>query len=139
MPENLYNEFVFSGDTLRIYQDRTLVFNSKKEGLLPLMEYLGTQEIGLEPVVLYDKVMGNAAGLLAVKANVVEAYSPLGSELAIKTLDKYGVKYRLEKTVPYIMRDDGKDICPMERLSMGKEPGEFYEIMKARIEGRTTG
>lgn len=133
MPENLYNEFVSAGDTLRIYQGRMLVFSSKKEGLLPLMEYLGTREIGLEPVVLYDKVMGNAAALLAVKANAGEVYSPLGSELAMKTLDKCGIKYHLDKTVPYIMRDDGKDICPMERLSMGKEPGEFYEIMKARI------
>jgi len=139
MPENLCNEFVSSGDTLRLYQGRTLVFSSKKEGLLPLMEYLGSREIGLEPVVLYDKVMGNAAALLAVKANVGEAYSPLGSELAMKTLDKYGVKYHLDKTVPYIMRDDGKDICPMERLSMGREPGEFYKIMKTRIEGKATG
>jgi hypothetical protein len=32
------------------------------------------------------------------------------------------------------MRDDGQDLCPMEQLSIGKSPDEFYLIMKARIE-----
>ncbi len=133
MSENLYSDFISSGDTLRIYKEKTLVFNSKKERLLPLMEYIGTREIGPEPTVLYDKVIGNAAALLAVKANADEVYSPLGSELAIKTLDRYGIKYHLDSTVPYIMQDDGRKMCPMEQLSIGKEPEEFYGIMKARI------
>jgi len=32
------------------------------------------------------------------------------------------------------MRDDGKDMCPMEKLSMDKTPEEFYTEMKKRIE-----
>jgi hypothetical protein len=32
------------------------------------------------------------------------------------------------------MRDDGKGLCPMEQLSINKEPEEFYREMKARIE-----
>jgi hypothetical protein len=49
-----------------------------------------------------------------------EVYSPLGSELATKTLDQYGIKYYLIKIVPYIQNSDGQDICPMEKLSLVK-------------------
>ncbi len=74
--------------------------------------------------------MGNAAALLSIKANCRETYSPLGSKLAIKTLDKYGIKYHITEIVPYIQKPDGEDMCPMEKLSINKEPEEFYEVIK---------
>jgi hypothetical protein len=77
--------------------------------------------------------MGNAAALLSVRAGASEVYSPLGSALAVKTLEKHKVKYHLTEVVPCIMRDDGKGMCPMEELSQGKEPGEFYRVMRARL------
>jgi hypothetical protein len=133
MYKDLYKDFISSDDTLRIYLDKRLVFNSRKEKLLPLMEYIGSHEKSREKAVIYDKVMGNAAALLAVIANAGEVYSPLGSEIAVKTLDRYGIKHHLDRTVPCIMRDDGQGMCPMEQLSTGKEPEEFYRIMKDRI------
>jgi hypothetical protein len=132
MDTDLYRAFLASGDTLRIYRDETLVFSSDKDRLLPLMEYLADYQSG-EPVTIFDKIMGNAAALLSVKANCREVYSPLGSELGIKTLEKHDIKYHLDKVVPFIMRDDGKDMCPMEKLSIGKTPKEFYQEMKSRI------
>jgi hypothetical protein len=129
----LYNTFLSGDDTLRLYRDDILVFSSIKDRLLPLMEYLADNSPSEQPVTIFDKVMGNAAALLAVKANCGEVFSPLGSELAIKTLEQFGIVYHLDKAVPYIVRDDGKGMCPMEQLSIGKEPDEFYEIMKAKI------
>jgi hypothetical protein len=136
MYTDLFNEFLDSNDTLQIYRDGTLVFASEKERLVPLMEYLADKDSGEEPVVILDKVMGNAAALLSVKANCREVYSPLGSELAVKTLEKYGIEYHLTEIVPYIVRDDGKGMCPMEKLSIGKGPEEFYREMKSRIEAK---
>jgi hypothetical protein len=133
MSEDLYKSFVSGDDTLRIYRGRTLVFDSKKDGLLPLMEYLAGHDNSRGKVVIYDKVMGNAAALLAVTAGAGEVYSPLGSEIAVKTLERYGIKYRLDRTVSCIMRDDGQGMCPMEQLSTGKAPVEFYRIMKDKI------
>lgn len=134
MPADLFNSFLASDDTLRIYEGETLVFSSKKDRLLPLMEYIAAHQAGGQPVIIYDKIMGNAAALLAVKVNCREVYSPLGSELAIKTLEKHGIAHHLSETVPRIMRPDGKKMCPMEELSIGKEPEEFYQELKARIE-----
>jgi hypothetical protein len=97
------------------------------------MEYIASCQDGRNPIIIFDKIMGNAAALLAVIAKAREVFSPLGSELAIKTLDRYGIKYHLTQIVPFIMREDGRALCPMEQLSLGQSPDEFYEIMKARL------
>jgi len=133
MASDRFKAFLDSDDTLRIYNGNRLIFSSKKDRLLPLMDYIGKNESGQEPVVVYDKVMGNGAALLCVKAKAKEVYSPLGSEPAVKTLDRQGIRHHLTKTVPFIMRDDGKGMCPMEELSIGKEAEEFYRAMRARI------
>jgi hypothetical protein len=135
MYTDLFSAFLASDDTLRIYQDETLVFSSEKDRLLPLMEFIVLQQKDSvqQPVTIFDRIMGNAAALLVVKLNCREVYSPLGSELAVRTLERYGIEYHLSEIVPYIQRPDGKGICPMEQLSINKEPEEFYREMKARI------
>lgn len=137
MFEQLFTEFLTSDDTLRIYDGDRLVFSSKKERLMPLMEYLGGVASQHQKVTIFDKVMGNAAALLSVKAGCREVRSPLGSELAVITLDRYGITHHLNATVPYITQADGKTMCPMEKLSIDKEPEEFYRVLKARIEANT--
>ena len=132
MDNHLFNEFTESDDSLRIYSGDTLVFSSKKDGLLPLMEYIVEASPG-QPITICDKIMGNAAALLATKVACREVYSPLGSEIAAGTLDRFGITYHLTEIVPYIQRADGQSMCPMEELSIGKEPEEFYQELKARI------
>jgi hypothetical protein len=134
MPADLFPAFLASDDTLRIYEDETLVYSSKKDRLLPMMDYLARDRAGGQPVVIFDKIMGNAAALLTVKASGREVFSPLGSDLAVRTLDAYGIGHHLAQTVPFILRDDCRDLCPMEQLSIGKSPEEFYLALKARIE-----
>jgi hypothetical protein len=137
MTTGLYRDFLASDDTLRVYRGEKLVFTSRQEQLLPLMAYLATGSAASGPAVIYDKVMGNAAALLSVKAHAREVYSPLGSELAMKTLEKHGIRHHLDKIVPYIMRDDGRGMCPMEQLSIGKEAEELYRELKSRGEKRS--
>ena len=130
----LFNEFLRGSDTLQVYKGSKLVFASNKDRLLPLVEYID-RFAHYHQVVIFDKIMGNAAALLAVKARCRKVYSPLGSQLAIETLDKYGIKYHLTETVPYIQRPDGEDMCPMEELSMNRQPEEFYELIRNAIKG----
>jgi Domain of unknown function (DUF1893) len=131
---DLFQDFLSGKDTLRVYRDETLVFSSQKDRLLPLMDYTANHGRSEKPVVVFDKIMGNAAALLVSRLNCREVYSPLGSELAIKTLEKFGIKYHLDETVPYVCRPDGYRMCPMEELSLDKTPEEFYKEMKNRIE-----
>ena len=130
MHKPFFSEFLNSGDTLRVYEGDQLIFSSIKDRLLPLLKYIDRFIPRHRQVVIFDKIMGNAAALLSVKAGCQEVYSPLGSQLAVKTLDKYGIKYYLTKIVPYIQKAGGQDMCPMEKLSIDKGPEEFYEVIK---------
>ncbi len=130
MDTRLFNEFVTSNDTLQVYKGNRLIFQSNKDGLLPLLDYIDRFVPYQKQVKIFDKIMGNAAALLAVKAACRKVYSPLGSELAINTLDKYGIRYHLTQIVPYIRKPHSEEMCPMEKLSLNKSPEEFYEAIR---------
>ncbi len=133
MYTDFFNEFLTSGDTLRIYEGNQLIFSSTKDRLLPLLEYIDRFAPYHQQAVIFDKIMGNAAALLSVVASCREVYSPLGSQLSVKTLDKYGIKYHISKIVPYIQRPNVEDMCPMEELSINKEPEKFHEAIRSII------
>ncbi|MFC2069767.1 DUF1893 domain-containing protein [Chloroflexota bacterium] len=130
---DLFNDFLSSGNTFQVYEDGKLVFSSDKDRLLPLLEYLDSFSPRPGKVAVFDKIVGNAAAVLLVIAGCREVYSPLGSHLAIKTLDKFGINYHFSETVPYIQQANKIDMCPMEKLSLDKTPEEFHEIMKNLI------
>ena len=133
MYKKTFGEFLTGADTLRIYEGTQLIFSSNKDRLLPLLEYIQQDAHHHQGVVVFDKVMGNAAALLSIRAGCREVYSPLGSQLAIKTFNIYGIEYHLIKIMPYIQNSTGDDMCPMEKLSIDKSPAEFYEAMLNRI------
>lgn len=133
MYQQFFEGFLKSGDSLRIYQGERLCFSSTKDRLIPLLEYLDGEAPADEPPVIFDKIVGNAAALLAIKAGCCEIFSPLASQLATKTLDKYGVRYKFSRIVPVILEPGRPEMCPMEELSIGKEPEEFYQVMKKRM------
>ena len=127
-----YSDFLKSTDTLRVYAGDELVFSSQKDRLLALLDYIDSFASKFSGVTIMDKIVGNAAALLAIKADCREIYSPLGSQIAIKTLDQHGVSYHFDRMVPFICQENGKDMCPMERLSLDRTPEEFYQIIKSK-------
>ncbi len=133
--QQLYAHFMASPDTLRVYKGDSLVFNSAKDGLLPLLEYVRTLAGNYNNVVVFDKIMGRAAALLCVKSSSRAVFSPLGSKLASEVFEQYGIEYHLEQVVPFITTADGKDMCPMEKLSLGKSPEEFYQAIIHHLTG----
>ncbi len=130
MSTSLFRRFLRSKDNLWVYEGDKLLFTSTKGGLLPLIEYIDSAVCSHNGITIFDKIMGNAAALLSVKACCRKVYSPLASELALKTLGDYGVKYHFAKIVPYIQNRKGERMCPMEELSINKGPEEFYEAVK---------
>ena len=128
-----FNEFLKSGDRLRVYEDERLIFSSARERLLPLMDYIDDFHHYHQQVVIFDRIVGNAAALLAIKARCRELHSPLGSQPALETLDKYGIKHHIATIVPYIQQNSSEEMCPMEKLSFNKGPEEFWQLMVAII------
>lgn len=133
MYAELFKLFLDSDNTLNVYKEEKLIFISTKDRLLPLMDYVDGFANQHTQVVVFDKLTGNAAALLCIKAHCQEIYSPLGSQLAGKTLDEYGIIYHFNRVVPFVQQANRKDMCPMEKLSIGKGPEEFYQTLKARI------
>ncbi|MFC1948619.1 DUF1893 domain-containing protein [Chloroflexota bacterium] len=133
MYKPLFNDFLTGDDTLRVYEDSSLLFSSYKDGLLPLLEYIDGAALSHNEVVVFDKIMGNAAALLSIKAGCREVYSPLGSQYAVQTLEKHGIKYTIVEVIPYILQDNGVDMCPMEKLSLDKGPEEFFRAVTSTI------
>jgi hypothetical protein len=127
---------VNSSDTFRVYHEGKLIFKSKKEQLRPLLEYIDKFSSQVQDVVIFDRIVGNAAALLLKKAFCREIYSPLGSEFAARTLSEQGIKYHFSRTVPYIINKAGDDICPMEKLSLDKSPDEFFQHLRKRLSER---
>jgi hypothetical protein len=132
MSAQLFNDFLASDDTLWVCRGDKLLFTSAKDGLLPLVDYIDKFASQEEGVIVFDRVVGNAAALLLVNAACREVYSPLGSELAAKTLSSHAVEYHFSETVPYIRDRSRRGMCPMERLSLNKSPDEFYQVVKLR-------
>ena len=125
-----FQKFLMSSDSLHVYKANKIIFTSDKAGLLPLLEYIDRFSLCHQQVTIFDKIMGNGAALLSILANCQKIYSPLGSQLAINTLDKYLISYHITNTVPYIRKTPRGKMCPMEKLSLHKEPEEFYTAVK---------
>lgn len=123
----LFNEFLVSNDKLRVYSGDKLIFTSSKDGLLSLLEYVDKSSPLKKDITVFDRVVGNAAALLLATMSCREVYSPLASELAIRTLRRFGIGYHFIEIVPYIRGRGQEDMCPMEKLSLDKSPEGFYQ------------
>ena len=120
-----------------MYSGDQELFTSRKKGVAPLVDYIKQFLLEPKPVIILDKVIGNAAALLSIKAHAIQIWSPLGSEPAVNTLTRNGIQYHFDKIVPSIQNRDGSAICPMEKLSLTTEdmtPEEFYEALSRRLE-----
>ncbi|MEA1971556.1 MAG: DUF1893 domain-containing protein [Thermodesulfobacteriota bacterium] len=124
-----FESFLKSGDTVRIISPGGTIFRSQKRGISPLLNYIEQSPL-MDEVVVLDKITGNAAALLMKKACCREVLSPLGSELAAESLQCFGIVRHFMKTVPHIINREGNGMCPFEKMSIGKSPDEFYELVK---------
>jgi len=127
MNTGLFGEFLVSNDKLRVYSEDRLIFTSSRDGLLSLLEYIDKVSPYEKDVTVFDRVVGNAAALLLRRIFCGEVYSPLASELAVKTLRRFGIGYHFTEIVPYIRGRGQEGMCPMEKLSLSKSPEEFYQ------------
>lgn len=131
--ETRYAQFLKSRDTIRIYEGSKLIYSSQKERLMPLIDFIGKQNPNSSNLVVFDRIIGNAAALLLTKIPCAEVYSPLGSEMAVVTLQSAGINFHFDAMVDCIKDDSGQNMCPMEQLSRGKTAAEFYQALMARI------
>jgi hypothetical protein len=133
--DKLFKKFKKSSDTLWVCQDDRPYFASAKPGLAPLLDYLKENPEPPDGTTVCDRIVGNAAAQLMKKARCTSVYGVMGSEIARDTLGRYGIDCVIEELIPQIMNKAGTDMCPMEKLSLGKEPDEFHTALMQRLAG----
>ncbi|MBM0046060.1 DUF1893 domain-containing protein [Anaerococcus sp. mt242] len=107
-----------------VVKEDKVVYKSDKNGLLPIIDIYDSDENILKGAAVADKVIGRAAALILIKANISELYTELISENAISILDDTNIKYQYNKKVKEIRNRDNTDMCPMEKLSLSTDDAD---------------
>jgi len=101
--------------------------------LLRVADDLGPKLAG---AALADKVVGKAVAMIAWHAGIAEIYAGLLSELAIDGLQRAGIPYECERSVPMILNRDGTGMCPLEKTVYGlAEPELAVAALRRRFSG----
>ncbi len=107
-----------------VVKEDKVVYKSDKNGLLPIIDIYDSDKSILNGAAVADKVIGRAAALILIKANISELYTELISENAISILDDTNIKYQYNKKVKEIRNRDNTDMCPMEKLSLSTDDAD---------------
>ncbi len=91
-----------------------------------------------EGALFADKVIGRAAASFLILWKVKQAYGELMSEPALRLLESHGVEATYGKLTPNILREDGRDLCPMEKIAIaaGEDPEETVRRVVERVSGQ---
>lgn len=109
-------------------------FHSMKHGIAPIMEQLALDDNVFENATVGDKVIGKAAALLLIKANIKELFANVISEHALQVLDQYKIPVQYVEKVPYIRNRAGDGMCPMENTVLTtNDPDEAYVLLKEKL------
>ena len=121
--------------SLIIINDNEIIFSSKKEGMIPLLEAVEMMDaLKLSGSIVIDKIIGKAAALIICYFKAKVIHTKILSLKAIKILNDYSIEYSAEKTIPEIMNKPGTDICPFEKtVSDTNSTAEGYIRLKELV------
>jgi hypothetical protein len=122
------NKFASSGLSIHIEKNGKVLFQSKDEMLKPLLEAI--RKTNMAGATAYDKIVGRAAILLFSYAKVKEVFALVASTPAVESAKQLNLPLTVDTLTDNIMNRTGTDLCPMEKLSQGKAPEEFYDLMR---------
>ena len=88
-----FEKFLKSPWGLEIRQGSKTIFRSKKSGVLGLLDFIKKHGRKYKRMVIFDKIVGQGAALLAAYLKAKEVYGKTGSELAAKNLRKFKIKF----------------------------------------------
>lgn len=110
--------------TLVIVKDSRVLYSSVQKGILPMYEAVSQLKEQLQGAAVADRVIGKAAAMLISQFQIAYLHTEIISEAAKEKLEKAGIPYSYEKSVPYIQNRSKTDLCPVEKLSQGVEQVE---------------
>ncbi len=110
------------------------VYTSKLRGVLPLVRFL-CEGTDLRDFSAADKIVGKAAAMLFVSAQVKEVYAPVMSEAAAEVFRLYGISFACDRRVQTIVNRAGTGPCPMELAVDGiTDPPAAFQAIKETLD-----
>ncbi len=117
--------------SLVIVRAGKILFESNLRGVAGLIRAIDDLGPRLSSASVADKVVGRAAALLLAYSHIGEVYAGIISNDGLAALLEYGVKAEYGRLVPKIMNQQGRDLCPLEKLSTTiNSPSEAYKKIK---------
>ncbi len=117
--------------TLCIVKNGNIVFESRTQGIAPLVEAVEKLKARLEGSSAADKVVGKPVAMLCVYARLEAVYASTASVEAVELLKKCSIHLEYDLLVERILRADKKGICPFDRLMRGvTDPVDAYRKLK---------
>lgn len=91
-----------------------VTYTSNRIGIAPMMEFIDAG-YDLCGFCAADRIVGRAAALLFVLADIRAVYADVISEGAVGVLESHGIEVSYRVKTPYIINRQGNGPCPMER------------------------
>ena len=117
---------------LAIAKKGEVVFETSSHGIGGLLKAIEELDDELRGSSVADNVVGKAAALLCVYAEIAAVFANVASEKGIQTLRDNNISCRFENMVQHILNSERRDICPFEKLVNNiSNPEEAYEKLKS--------
>jgi len=124
-----------SGNSLMIYKDGELLFESDLGGIRPHLTAINKHGGDLEGTLMVDKILGRAAAFLVVYSKAAEAITNIVSTPGKQVLEENHLKFSYREEVAHIKMKNGVIFCPFESMVQGiNDPVKAYAAIVEKME-----
>lgn len=108
-------------------------FTDDGRGISPMMRFI-EQGLDLSGYSAADLIVGKAAAMLFVKAEIASVYGAVMSKSAAEFLEKNNVPFSYKELTDRIINRRGDGICPMEQTVEGLDDCEAaYTALREKL------
>ncbi len=104
------------GFSLVIVKPGILVHATRRYGVIGLVEAIENYGSELSGAAVADRVVGRAAAMLCLYADIAEVYAGVISRKGLEALRERNVSVEYGELVPEILDRKRNDVCPFEKL-----------------------
>ena len=124
-----------AGMCLMVYEEGSVVFQSKSKGVRPHLEAIEALGSRLRGAFVVDKIVGRAAALLILYSRAVEVHAGVISRGGRDVLNRAGVRLFSGVETEHIKMVDGRIYCPFEAMVQGiDDPEQAYHAIVKKME-----
>ncbi len=122
------------GSTCAMARGGQIVYAGKGIGVKPLLAAFDAVNRYMQDSSVADTVVGKAAAVLMVLAEVSKVYGVVMSKGAVEYLKKHDIPCCYGELVEYIENRTGDDMCPLEKaVSDIEDPQEALVALRSKI------